>query len=190
MNKPEHNVFLQTNTGAKITRVETIPLVLPFHVPFKIANGAARPSVEILLVRLHTDQGIVGIGETQAWRRQGSSETLASLTRVIEDHFAPRLVGQSPFALPSILRNLEETIYHSLYAQAAVADALYDLQGKMLGVPVYQLLGGKFRDRIRVYCDTALYQTRLPQPEQFAAAIQRGYEVYGEAARAAGVKPE
>lgn len=148
MNKPEHNVFLQTDTSAKIIRVETIPLLLPFHVPFRIANGAARPSVEILLVRLHTDAEIVGIGETQAWRRQGSSETLAGLTRVIEDHFAPRLVGQSPFALPSILRNLEETIYHSLYAQAAVADALYDLQGKMLGIPVYRLLGGKCRDAL------------------------------------------
>ena len=47
MNKPEHNVFLQTSTGAKITRVETIPLLLPFHVPFRIASGSARPPVEI-----------------------------------------------------------------------------------------------------------------------------------------------
>ncbi|MGH9888934.1 MAG: mandelate racemase/muconate lactonizing enzyme family protein, partial [bacterium] len=52
----------------------------------------------------------------------------------------------------------------------AVETALWDLAGKALNVPVYQLLGGKFRDRIRVYCDTALYQARLPKPEQFAEA--------------------
>src|SRR6185436_16340795 len=52
----------------------------------------------------------------------------------------------------------------------AVETALWDLAGKALNVPVYQLLGGKFRDRIRVYCDTALYQARLPTPEHFAEA--------------------
>jgi galactonate dehydratase len=56
---------------------------------------------------------------------------------------------------------------------AAVETALWDLAGKALNVPVYQLLGGKFRDRIRVYCDTALYQTRLPTPEDFAKAASK-----------------
>ena len=50
---------------------------------------------------------------------------------------------------------------------SAVETALWDLAGKALNVPVYQLLGGKFRDRIRVYLDTALYQRQLPTPKQF-----------------------
>ena len=62
---------------------------------------------------------------------------------------------------------------------SAVEAALWDLAGKALNVPVYQLLGGKFRDKIRVYCDTALYQARLPTPEQFASvaskAVTDGY---------------
>src|SRR6185369_9047597 len=122
--------------SARITRVETIPLRIPLRSAFKIANGPPRMSVEVLLVRLHTDEGMAGVGETQAWRRQGSAETLASLCAVIERHFMPHLIGQSPFALPAIMQKLEEEIYHSLYAQAAVADALYDLQGQVLGVPV------------------------------------------------------
>src|SRR4029078_7445584 len=52
----------------------------------------------------------------------------------------------------------------------AVETALWDLASKALNVPVYQLLGGKFRDRIRVYCDTALYQARLPTPQHSADA--------------------
>ena len=52
----------------RITRVETIPIRVPFRVPFKIASGGARPSSENLLVRLHTDAGVTGVGETQAWR--------------------------------------------------------------------------------------------------------------------------
>jgi len=53
---------------------------------------------------------------------------------------------------------------------SAIETALWDLAGKALNVPVYQLLGGKFRDKIRVYCDTALYQRNLPKPKDFADA--------------------
>ena len=55
-----------------ITAVETIPIHVPFRVPFRIASGAARPISEAVIVRIHTTEGVVGIGETQAWRRQGS----------------------------------------------------------------------------------------------------------------------
>ena len=135
---------------AKITRVETIPLRIGFKTPHKIASGGARLSVEFVIVRLHTDQELVGIGETQAWRRHGSSETLASLIAVINDHFAPQVVGKSPFEIAAVLRDLDETVYHSQYAQAAIADAMMDLQGKLLGVPLHALLGGKVRDAVSI----------------------------------------
>jgi len=102
----------------------------------------------VMLVRLHTSEGVCGIGETQAWMRQGSCETIASLHAVINDHFAPRLVGRSPFDIAAIMADLDRSVWHSNYAQAAISDALLDLQGKLLGVPVYQLLGGKCRDRL------------------------------------------
>jgi muconate cycloisomerase len=136
------------NPKVSITRVETIPLAVPFRVPFKIASGGARPVGENLLVRLHTNEGVQGIGETQAWRRQGSTETFASLRCAIDDHLAPRVVGRSPFELAAIMAAMDEALMPSLYAKAAIADALYDLQGKLLGVPVYQLLGGKCRDTV------------------------------------------
>jgi muconate cycloisomerase len=136
--------------AVKITAVECVPLNVPFKVPFKIASGAARPAVETLIVKVHTDQGVVGVGETQAWRRQGSGETLAGQVNVIKRHFEPRLVGRSPFDIASIMHGLNEAIYGSHYAQAAVGDALYDACGKLLGIPVRQLLGGKCRDKVRI----------------------------------------
>jgi muconate cycloisomerase len=132
-----------------ITEVEVIPLRIPFKIEYKIASGGIRRGVELVIVRLHTDAGVVGIGETPAWRRQGSSETIASLTSAIRDYFAPHIIGQTPFDIAQIMAALEEEICHSYYAQAAVADALLDLQGKLLGVPCHQLMGGKVRDKLR-----------------------------------------
>ncbi|MDR7132123.1 galactonate dehydratase [Algoriphagus sp. 4150] len=61
----------------------------------------------------------------------------------------------------------------------AIETALWDITGKVFGVPVYQLLGGKFRDKIRVYCDTALYTSTNPTPNDYAVAakdaVSRGY---------------
>jgi galactonate dehydratase len=60
---------------------------------------------------------------------------------------------------------------------SAIETALWDLAGKALGVPVFRLLGGKFRDRVRVYMDTALYQTNLPKPEDFAANAREAVDM-------------
>ena len=110
--------------AARIERVEIVPLRMPLKSAVKISDGGARDFVDTLLVRLHTDTGLSGVGETQAWRRQGASETHASLCSVIRDHFEPHLVGASPFSIASIMQRLEQSIYHSLYAQAAISDAL------------------------------------------------------------------
>ncbi|MES2186159.1 MAG: mandelate racemase/muconate lactonizing enzyme family protein [Pseudomonadota bacterium] len=134
--------------SVRIERLEIIPLHMPMKTPVKISHGAPREHIDTLLVRLHTNTGVVGVGETQAWRRQGSGETLGSLGSVLAEHFTQQVVGQSPFALASIMARLEQAVWHSLYAQAAISDALYDLQGKLLGVPVHTLLGGRCRDRV------------------------------------------
>lgn len=131
--------------GVRITKVEVIPLSVPFAGPFRIATGAARLSNEIVYVRLHCDRGETGLGETQAWRRQGSVETLGSLLSTISGVLAPVLVGRSPFEMTAIMAELDLAMYGSLYAKAAIGDALFDLQGKLLGLPVHMLLGGHCR---------------------------------------------
>jgi L-alanine-DL-glutamate epimerase-like enolase superfamily enzyme len=162
-------------TAVRVTRVETIPLRVPFRVPFQIAGTPARPVGEQMIVRLHTDEGVVGIGETQAWRRQGSSETLGSLKCAIDEHLAPRVVGRSPFALAQIMHDMDAALYHSYYAKAAIADALYDLQGKLLGVPVYLLLGGKCRDTVGACAVLTIKDTVEATLESAAAFAERGF---------------
>ena len=99
-------------------------------------------------------------------------------------HIAERhLIGKSPL---DVHRLQEEMRRGGLFkgAQAgmyvcvmsALETALWDLVGKALGLPVYQLLGGKFRDRIRVYCDTA--GSRL-EPDEMGRRAKEDVEKYG-----------
>jgi L-alanine-DL-glutamate epimerase-like enolase superfamily enzyme len=129
-------------THVKIRAVETIPLRLPFRTAFTIASPSerTRDHVDVLLVRLVTDAGVAGIGETQAWRRQGSNHTVASLACTVRDLFEPVLLGRSPFDVAATLDALAG-VSANLYAVAPVADALYDLVARLLDIPVCVLLG-------------------------------------------------
>jgi L-alanine-DL-glutamate epimerase-like enolase superfamily enzyme len=176
---PGLTVSQADRAAVTIRAIETIPLHVPFHTPFKISSGAPRAVVETLLVRIHTDGGPSGIGETQAWRRQGSAEVLANLVRTIQDYFAPQLVGRSPFDIAALMHGLNTSLYNSLYAQAAVGDALYDLIGKILGIPVYQLLGGRCRDRVRVGAVLSMKESTGDVVESAQAFHERGFRHFG-----------
>jgi len=173
---------VKTDFGAdlsvKIREIETIPLHLPFNSPFQIA-AAKRDFLELLIIRIHTDQGVFGIGETQAWRRQGSAELLPNLMHSIHDQFAPRLIGRSPFEINAIMHDLNQTLYGSLYAQAAIGDALYDLVGKFLNVPVHALLGGKCRDAVRVGAVLSMKPTVEELVESAQGFYDRGFRHLG-----------
>jgi muconate cycloisomerase len=163
----------------KIIRVEPIPLRLPFASPFKISQGEARETLDVLIVRVHTDEGLIGVGETQAWRRQGSAETLVNLVRTVEDYFEPILLGRSPFDVAGTLHALNEAMYNTLYAQAAVGDALYDIVGRALGVPVHALLGGECRDRVRVGALLSMKRTEEELLESAQGFYGRGFRHFG-----------
>ena len=166
------------NLSVKIREIETIPLHLPFGSPFQI-SAATRNFLEVLIVRVHTDQGVYGIGETQAWRRQGSAELLPNLMHSIHDQFAPLLIGRSPFDVNAIMHDLNVNLYNSLYAQAAIGDALYDLVGKFLNVPVHALLGGKCRDRVRIGAVLSMKPTIEELLDSAQGFFDRGFRHFG-----------
>lgn len=98
-----------------------------------------------ILLKLYTNQGLVGLGEV----RDASSRTYAAMLK-------DRLLGENPCDVDMLFRRIKQFGGHSRQAGGVcgVEAALWDLAGKAYGVPVYQMLGGKFRDSIRIYCDT------------------------------------
>ena len=97
------------------------------------------------LLKIMTNQGIEGYGEV----RDASSKTYAAMLK-------SRLIGENPCDVDRLFHKIKQFGFHSRQGGgvSGIEIALWDLAGKAYGVPVYQMLGGKFRDSIRVYCDT------------------------------------
>ena len=104
-----------------------------------------------LWVKIETDAGVTGLGECV----HGQYEAIA-LIKYLE----PRLVGKDPFAIDALFEDMRRGhVFQGgaggalITALTGIEIALWDLKGKALKVPVYELMGGKFRDKIRVYAD-------------------------------------
>ena len=96
---------------------------------------------QYVLVRIHDDEGRVGLGEasvTAVW----SGETQAGTIALIKEVLAPIVIGADPFDLEWICRRMDRAAFANSFAKGAVEMALLDLQGQILGLPVYNLLGG------------------------------------------------
>jgi galactonate dehydratase len=122
----------QFKTKLRITKLETF-LVKP----------------RWLFLKIHTDEGIVGLGEPIV---EGRAKTCAAAVEEI----APDLIGKDP---RNVVHHWQAIYRHAFYrggpvltsALSGIEQALWDIKGKFLGVPVYELLGGPTRDRVRVY---------------------------------------
>lgn len=130
-----------------------------------------------LFVKIYTNQDIYGCGE--------GVDAIGGTYYMVQN-MARRLRGQSPLNVHRIFEDIRRGGFFGgaqagMYVAvlSAFETALWDLAGKALNVPVYQLLGGKFRDKVRVYSDTALYRSNNPAPKEFADsavnAVKLGY---------------
>ncbi|MCP5118788.1 MAG: mandelate racemase/muconate lactonizing enzyme family protein, partial [bacterium] len=118
----------------------------------------------IPVIRLDTNQGISGYGEV----RDGGSKTYALILK-------SRLLGENPCNVDKIFRKIKQFGFHARQAGGVcgVEMALWDLAGKAYNVPAYQMLGGKFRDKIRIYADT----TMSPDPKVYAERMKGRIEM-------------
>ncbi len=105
--------------------------------------GAPMPCT---LLKVYTNQGLVGLGEV----RDGADKLYAQALK-------SRLLGENPCDVDRLFRRIKQFGGHARQGGgvSGIEVALWDLAGKAYGVPVYQMLGGKFRERVRMYCDTA-----------------------------------
>ena len=148
----------------KIRRIETIPVAVPLLRPMKIASGKV-PAGNHVVIRVHTDEGLVGIGEASPVAST-DADTQRSIVSVIADRIAPRLVGRDPRELTLLADEMDRAVPGHHCAKAGVDIALHDLVGKALGVPVVQLLGGRCRDDV----DTQEADIWIDTPDAMARA--------------------
>jgi galactonate dehydratase len=134
----------------KITKIETIWFeAIPESVWVAQQPHARQALPNNLWVRLYTDDGLVGLGETYYLPR--------AVAAIIHDLFAPLLVGRDPLDIENHWTNLFSVVNFCGFAGAelraisAIDVALWDLAGQYLQQPIYNLLGGRSRDRIPVY---------------------------------------
>ncbi len=118
------------------------------------------------IVRIDTNQGVSGYGEV----RDGASKTYALMLK-------KRLIGENPCNVDKVFRKVKQFGHHARQGGGvcAIEMALMDLAGKAYGVPAYMLAGGKFRDRIRMYCDTPNEPTGTEMGHRLKERMARGF---------------
>lgn len=130
----------------RITSIDTVAVRTPMREPL-VWPGGTRLSASGLVVEIHTDAGIVGVGEAPG-------PTLPTIRTIVDQELAQFLVGQDPLRTEWLVHRMEEFTRNwsriGAYAIAGLEIALLDLKGKALGVPVAELLGGFCRERVPV----------------------------------------
>ena len=140
----------------------------------KITNVDCLYAGNSMIVKVATDEGIVGYGEATFTARQRSVEMMI-------EHFKPSLIGQDPMRTDFIWYDLLRSTarrdgYIIMTAISGIDEALWDIKGKAYGVPVYQLLGGKQRDRLQLYKHIN-GDTVTDLLKEAEAALKKGYKV-------------
>jgi D-galactarolactone cycloisomerase len=157
----------------KITRLEPILVALPYeHGGPKTAQW---PTMDTLLVRVETEDGITGWGE--AFGFAASPVTASALSRLV----APLALGRDAADGPALMADLRRRLQNLgnngpvSFALSGLDIALWDIRGKIEGRPLYALLGGSARYDVPVYASLLRYGTAALVERNAAEAIARGY---------------
>src|SRR6185437_7209837 len=135
----------------KITRIETIPVRVPIKPQFAIKSGrgGSHTLSPFLIVKVHTDEGIIGLGEASCTPRW-SGEDQFSAAHFISEYFTPQLIGADPTEVQATTARFSSTVANNPFTKSAIEMALWDIAGKAAGKPVYELLGGKIRESVKI----------------------------------------
>ena len=124
----------------------------------------------LTIVEVQTDEGVTGLGEVRMLNH--TDALLGYLNEALPNH----IIGSDPFDIESLVHRMSKLDYGrsgeiAMSAVATIEIACWDIKGKVLGLPVYKLLGGAVRDRIKAYAN-GWYQVERT-PEEFSAAARR-----------------
>ena len=138
----------------KIQGIEVFRVGLPVRRHHTWAGNYAGVGRDYVIIKLHVEGGVVGLGETQVLKDWGgeyqtrSGEAPETTVVVIKQLLEPIIVGEDVRRIDHIHTRMDRFVKGYPYAKAAIDVAIHDALGKLLGVPVYQLLGGLVRREI------------------------------------------
>jgi D-galactarolactone cycloisomerase len=162
----------------KITRIETVVINMPMLIEGPVMpkqGGRARTSMDTLLVRVDTDEGVTGWGE-------GFGHRIFTATKAAIDSFIGQMfVGKDPTAISALVEEAQRGLGGvgrngpAMYALSAIDIALWDIAGKLAKLPLYRLLGGSPRKALPAYASLLRYGEVAAVRQYVGRALERGY---------------
>ena len=126
----------------KISRIELFQITIPFAEPYHLSKiYGTLHEAHAVIVKIETDEGLVGLGEADPMA-PFTEESPQSAMALIRDKIAPNLINQDPRNISQLESNLDRLVNGYPTARGAINMALYDILGKSMNKPVYELLGG------------------------------------------------
>ncbi|MGE7091138.1 mandelate racemase/muconate lactonizing enzyme family protein [Lysinibacillus sp. NPDC048646] len=159
----------------KIQQVEIFAIQLPLIDPF-IISYATYDTMPSIILKMTTDTGIVGYGEAVP-DEHVTGESWESTYAVLKHQLVPAILGENPMAFEKIHHKMDRIIKDVPAAKAAIDIACFDIAGKTLQVPVYQLLGGRYHEKFPI---THVLSIGTPEEmaDEAAKRVEMGYESF------------
>lgn len=161
----------------RITRIETIAVRIPYTCggPLPTMMGRIWSTLDTLLVKVETDEGLIGWGEAFGHHALPATQT------ALDDLVAPLLIGRDPGPIDAIAGELQQKLHNFgrggpvTYAISGAEIALWDLAGKAAGLPLHRLLGGTTLTHLDAYASLLRYTEPALVAKNVNAALERGY---------------
>ncbi|KZO00737.1 dipeptide epimerase [Bacillus badius] len=159
----------------KITAIHLYAAHFPLHTPF-IVSYHTYDYMPSIIVKVETDEGITGYGESVA-DEHVTGETWEGAFYTLKNTLAPAVIGKNPLELEKLHDIMNKTVYGAPAAKAAIDIACFDILGKKLGQPVYQLIGGRYHNEFPI---THVLSIGEPEhmAEEAAAMVEQGYQSF------------
>lgn len=157
----------------KITQVETYRIKIPSKGDYRMARGVHN-AMRSVVVRIHTDTGIIGVGEAHQGVAGYSSETLGTMDAVIREVYGPLLVGREIEAVEALAAEIGFARRGNLFARCAVETALFDALGRARGLSIATMLGGPVRRRLELSGSIGIDEPAV-MAEKAATLVAAGY---------------
>ncbi len=160
----------------KISHAEVVLTKVPTKRPHRMSFATTRYQNSVHLW-LYTDEGLYGLGETAHMAGfSGKGESQSSVALQLRERLLPAVLGKDPFQIEARQADLEKAIPWNPRAKSVLNLALYDILGKALNTPVYNLIGGMFRDRVALSSSLPITDHKAAV-EEAQLMVERGLSI-------------